>query len=53
LTPEGDQTKVAFKISVDPVVPLPGFVLKRAVRGTIDNGTKGLRDRVLELKKGK
>jgi len=44
LTPDGD--------SVDPVVPLPGFVLKRAVKGTIDTGTKGLRDRVLEVKKG-
>jgi hypothetical protein len=52
LTPDGDKTKVAFKISVDPVVPLPGFVLKRAVKGTIDNGTKGLRDRVLKVKKG-
>lgn len=52
LTPDGDQTKVTFKISVDPVVPLPGFVLKRAVKGTIDNGTKGLRDRVLKVKKG-
>jgi ribosome-associated toxin RatA of RatAB toxin-antitoxin module len=53
LTPDGDKTKVVFEISVDPVVPLPGFVLKRAVKGTIDTGTKGLRDRVLELKKGR
>jgi carbon monoxide dehydrogenase subunit G len=53
LTPDGDKTKVIFEISVDPVVPLPGFVLKRAVKGTIDTGTKGLRDRVLELKKGR
>jgi Polyketide cyclase / dehydrase and lipid transport len=53
LTPDGDKTKVTFKISVDPVVPLPGFVLKRAIKGTIDNGTKGLRDRVLELQKGR
>jgi ribosome-associated toxin RatA of RatAB toxin-antitoxin module len=51
LIPDGDKTKVLFEISVDPVVPLPGFVLKRAVKGTIDTGTKGLRDRVLELKK--
>jgi hypothetical protein len=51
LTPDGDKTKVTFKLSVDPVVPLPGFVLKRAIKGTIDTGTKGLRDRVLKLKK--
>jgi carbon monoxide dehydrogenase subunit G len=53
LTPDGDKTKVKFELSVDPVVPLPGFVLKRAIKGTIDTGTKGLRDRVLEVKKGK
>ncbi|WP_428340694.1 SRPBCC family protein [Mycobacterium sp.] len=53
LTPNGDKTKVVFELSVDPVVPLPGFVIKRAVKGTIDTGTKGLRDRVLELKEEK
>jgi hypothetical protein len=53
LTPDGDKTKVKFELSVDPVVPLPGFVLKRAIKGTIDTGTKGLRDRVLEVKKGR
>lgn len=53
LTPEADKTKVTFQISVDPVVPLPGFVLKRAVKGTIDTGTKGLRDRVLKVKRGR
>ena len=53
LTPDGDRTKVKFEISVDPVVPLPGFVLKRAVKGTIDTGTEGLRQRVLKVKKGK
>jgi hypothetical protein len=53
LIPEGDKTKVNFQISVDPVVPLPGFVLKRAIKGTIDTGTEGLRKRVLKVKKGK
>jgi carbon monoxide dehydrogenase subunit G len=53
LTPDGDRTKVKFELSVDPVVPLPGFVLKRAVKGTIDTGTEGLRKRVLQVKKGK
>jgi ribosome-associated toxin RatA of RatAB toxin-antitoxin module len=52
LTPDGDRTRVTFHISVDPVVPLPGFVLKRAVKGTIDTGTEGLRKRVLQVKKG-
>jgi ribosome-associated toxin RatA of RatAB toxin-antitoxin module len=53
LTPYGDATKVTFKLSVDPVVPLPGFLLKRAIKGTVDNGTEGLRKRVLQVKKGK
>jgi hypothetical protein len=50
LAPDGAKTKVTFQITVDPVVPLPGFVLKRAIRGTIDAGTRGLRDRVHNLK---
>lgn len=52
LTQDGNRTKVRFEISVDPVVPLPGFVLKRAIKGTIDTGTEGLRTRVLQVKKG-
>jgi ribosome-associated toxin RatA of RatAB toxin-antitoxin module len=50
LTPEGDKTRVKFEISVDPSVPLPGFVLKRAVKGSIDTATDGLRKQVLKVK---
>ena len=39
--------------TVDPNVPLPGFVLKRAVKGTMDAATQELRKRVLQVKKGK
>lgn len=53
LIPDGDATLVKFQLSVDPVVPVPGFVLKRAIKGTVDSGTEGLRKRVLQLKKGK
>jgi uncharacterized membrane protein len=53
LTPKGDETLVKMEISVDPNVPLPGFVLKRAVKGTMDSATKELRNRVLKVKKGK
>jgi uncharacterized membrane protein len=52
LVPQGDSTLVKMQISVDPNVPLPGFVLKRAVKGTIDSATKALRERVLQVKKG-
>lgn len=53
LTPEGDKTRVKFDITIDPLVPLPGFVLKRAVRGVIDISTDGLRERVVKVKKGR
>lgn len=53
LTPEGDKTRVKFDITIDPVVPLPGFVLKRTIKGVIDTSTEGLRKRVLSVKKGR
>ena len=40
LTPDGDKTKVKLEINVDPSVPLPGFIIKRA-----DEGRDGDRDR--------
>jgi ribosome-associated toxin RatA of RatAB toxin-antitoxin module len=52
LTPEGDKTKVRFEITVDPSVPLPGFILKRAMKGAMETATDGLRKRVLQVKKG-
>jgi uncharacterized membrane protein len=53
LVPQGDDnTLVKMEITVDPNVPLPGFVLKRAVKGSIDSATKALRERVLKAKKG-
>ncbi|HEX5255979.1 MAG TPA: SRPBCC family protein [Mycobacterium sp.] len=52
LVPKGSETLVKFELLADPNVPLPGFVLKRAVKGTIDSATKALRDRVLQVKKG-
>jgi ribosome-associated toxin RatA of RatAB toxin-antitoxin module len=53
LTPEGDKTRVRFDITVDPLVPLPGFVLKRTIKGAIGTATDGLRARVLSVKKGR
>ncbi|HWF68007.1 MAG TPA: SRPBCC family protein [Mycobacterium sp.] len=50
---KGEATLVKFEVSVDPNVPLPGFVLKRAVKGTMDSATQELRKRVLDVKKGK
>jgi ribosome-associated toxin RatA of RatAB toxin-antitoxin module len=51
LTPEGKTTRVKFELTVDPLVPLPGFLLKRAIKGNVDTATEGLRKRVLSVKK--
>jgi hypothetical protein len=49
---DGDKTKVRFDIKVDLSVPLPGFVLKRAMKGAMETATDGLRKQVLKVKKG-
>jgi ribosome-associated toxin RatA of RatAB toxin-antitoxin module len=51
LTPDGNNTRVKFGITIDPLVPLPGFLLKRASKGAIEVATDGLRKRVLKVKK--
>lgn len=52
LTPDGDKTKVTFDITIDLSVPLPGFVLKRVMKGAMETATDGLRKQVLKVKKG-
>lgn len=52
LTPAGDKTKVRFDLSIDLSVPLPGFILKRTMKGGLETATDGLRKQVLKLKKG-
>ena len=51
LTPQGDKTKVRFDLKVDPSVPLPGFLLKRTLKGAMETATDGLRKQVLKVKK--
>jgi ribosome-associated toxin RatA of RatAB toxin-antitoxin module len=51
LTPDGDKTKVRFDITVDLSVPLPGFILKRAMKGGVEAATEGLRKQVLKVQK--
>ena len=52
LTPAGDKTKVRFDLQVDPSIPIPGFLLKRTLKGAMETATDGLRKQVLKLKKG-
>ncbi len=52
LTPEGESTRVRFELTVDPLVPLPGFLIKQGAKGLMNTATDGLRKRVLTLKRG-
>jgi ribosome-associated toxin RatA of RatAB toxin-antitoxin module len=52
LTPQGDATNVRFDMDVDPSVPIPGFLLKRAIKGGMEAATDGLRKQVLKVRKG-
>jgi len=52
LTPEGNKTRVSFTLTLDPTVPLPGFLLKRIVKGSMETATEGSREQVLKVKKG-
>lgn len=50
LIPEGGGTRVRFELTIDPLMPLPGFLLKRATKGIMGTATDGLRKRVLSRK---
>ncbi|KUI25530.1 cyclase [Mycobacterium sp. IS-1496] len=52
LTPDGDGTRVRFDLTVDPTVPLPGFLVKKGAKGLMETATDGLRKRVLKVKNG-
>jgi hypothetical protein len=49
LVPEGDTTRVRFEITVDPTVPLPGFLIRKGAEGLLKTATEGLRRRVLAV----
>lgn len=51
--PDGAATLVTMEVTVDTNIPVPGFLLKRAIKGSIDSATKELRNHVLKVKKGK
>lgn len=52
LTADGSGTRVRFELTVDPVVPLPGFLVKKGAKSLMETATDGLRDRVLALRRG-
>ncbi|MET0474904.1 MAG: SRPBCC family protein [Mycobacterium sp.] len=52
LVPEGDKTRVRFDMAIDLSIPMPGFLLKRTLKGGMETATDGLRKQVLKVKKG-
>ncbi|CAN3127992.1 SRPBCC family protein [Mycobacterium sp. smrl_JER01] len=50
LTPADAKTRVRFDMAIELTVPLPGFVVKMALKSGLDTATEGLRKRVLEVK---
>jgi hypothetical protein len=51
-SPEGDSTRVHSELTVDLMVPLPGFLIKNGANGLMETATDGLRKRVLKVKGG-
>jgi ribosome-associated toxin RatA of RatAB toxin-antitoxin module len=51
LTADGAKTKVRFDMAIDLAVPIPGFLLKRTLKGGMETATDGLRKQVLKVKK--
>jgi hypothetical protein len=49
LTPDGDSTRVRFELTVDPMVPLPGFLIRKGAKGLMETATDGLRKRVMKV----
>lgn len=43
LTPRGDGTEATLSISIEPSIPLPGFLMKKAIGDTVKGATKGLK----------
>ncbi|CAN5306921.1 SRPBCC family protein [soil metagenome] len=52
LTPSGDKTRVKFDMAIDLTVPLPGFLIKRTLKGGMETATDGLRKQVRKLHNG-
>jgi ribosome-associated toxin RatA of RatAB toxin-antitoxin module len=52
LTPDGDKTRVKFDITIDLSVPLPGFIIKKTMKGGVETATDGLRKQVLKVVRG-
>lgn len=46
------KTKVKFDMKIDLSIPMPGFLLKRTLKGGMETATDGLRKHIIAVKKG-
>ncbi len=47
LTPNDKGTHVAFSLSIDPKIPVPGFIVKKGTKTVLKAATEGLRQQVV------
>lgn len=47
LTGKDNGTRVDFELTVDPKIPVPGFLVKRGTKTVIEAATEGLRQQVV------
>jgi ribosome-associated toxin RatA of RatAB toxin-antitoxin module len=48
---DSEKTQVRFDMKIDLSIPMPGFILKRTLKGGLETATDGLRKQVLKVKK--
>lgn len=47
LTPTDKGTHVEFEMTLDPKIPVPGFIVKRGTKSVLETATDGLRQQVV------
>ncbi len=47
LTPTAKGTRVAFELTIDPKIPIPGFLIRKGTKTILEAATEGLRRQVL------
>ena len=53
LTPDGESTRLRLELAVDLSAPVPGFLVRKGANWLMQSATQGVRNRVLELKRGR
>ncbi|MCZ4076463.1 SRPBCC family protein [Rhodococcus sp. H36-A4] len=47
LTPTAKGTHVAFELTIDPKIPIPGFLIRKGTKTILEAATEGLRQQVV------